>query len=255
MNTKYTIKYEDLLLEDKPVVMVPSREYIIEEEIKKVRDLPEDEKPREKLMAVGPASLSVAELLAIVLGTGTKKEEVMTMASRVVKEYGELILSKQTNASQIAKDLDIPEIKAAQIVACSELGRRFFEKNPMTSAVIRSGKDVYEYLLDMRSLSKEHLRGIYLNNHYKVIHDEVISIGTVNSSIIHPREVFKPGIEYGAAAVILAHNHPSGVVEASAADVEVTKQLVAAGKLIGIHLIDHVIIGPDSFVSVAVDYN
>ncbi len=248
MKQKYVIKDTDLFLEDKVITM--AREYVMP----KVKDMPDVDRPREKLIAVGPGGLSVAELLAIVLSTGTKKEEVMAMASRVVKEYGELILSRQTNAVQMAKDLDIPEMKAAQIIACAELGRRFFERNPMTTAVIRSGQDVFDYLKDMRSLTKEHLRGIYLNNHYKVIHDEIISIGTVNSSIIHPREVFKPAIEFGAAAVVLAHNHPSGEVKASQADVEITKQLVAAGKLIGIHLIDHVIIGPESFVSVAVDY-
>jgi DNA repair protein RadC len=107
----------------------------------------------------------------------------------------------------------------------------------------------------MRDLPKEHLRGIYLNTHHRIVHDETISIGTINTSITHPREVFKPGIEYGAVAVILVHNHPSGVVTPSEADIEITKQLVTAGKIVGIHLIDHVIVGKDSFASVNVDYN
>jgi len=106
----------------------------------------------------------------------------------------------------------------------------------------------------MRTLSKEHLRGIYLNAHHKVIHDEVISIGTVNANIIHPREVFKPALEYSAAAVVLVHNHPSGEVGPSDADVDVTKQLIEAGKLLGIALVDHVIVTKDTFQSIALSY-
>jgi DNA repair protein RadC len=106
---------------------------------------------------------------------------------------------------------------------------------------------------NMEQLSKEHLRGLYLNTHFKLIHDEVISIGTINANIVHPREVFKPAIEYGAAAVIVAHNHPSGVVKPSDADIEVTKQLAAVGSVIGIPLIDHVIIGRGKYASIAVE--
>jgi DNA repair protein RadC len=106
----------------------------------------------------------------------------------------------------------------------------------------------------MRRLSKEHLRGIYLNAHYKIIHDETISIGTIDTNIVHPREVFKPALEYCAAAVILMHNHPSGDTTPSQADIDVTRQLVAAGRLLGIDLIDHIIITDTSFASIPVDY-
>jgi DNA repair protein RadC len=216
--------------------------------------LPRDDKPREKLLALGAGSLSSAELLAVILGTGTKKEDVLQMSSRVLKEYGERALTHQSDAQALARDLDIPLTKATQIVACAELGKRFFERNYSETAVLRTASDVYNYLADMRDLPKEHLRGIYLNHHHRVIHDEVISIGTVNTSLIHPREVFKPALEYGAAAVILAHNHPSGIIEPSAADLAVTKQLVEAGKIVGVHVIDHIIIGPDSFKSIPVSY-
>jgi DNA repair protein RadC len=155
----------------------------------------------------------------------------------------------------MAKDLNIPLVKALTIAACAELGRRFFEKNVMGPAVIRTAKDVYKYAHEMGNLSKENLRGIYLNTHQRVIHDEVISIGTINSSIIHPREVFKPAIEYGAAGVILVHNHPSGSVKPSSADIEITKQLIQAGKLIGINVIDHIIITRNKFMSIEAEYN
>jgi DNA repair protein RadC len=220
----------------------------------KIKDLLDKDKPREKLLRCGASALTSSELMAVILGTGTKKEGVLEMSSRILKEYGEKILSHQAHPLRLAKDLDLPLSKTLQIAACAELGKRFFEKNPMSMRVLRTAKDAYSYVRDMRVLSKEHMRGIYLDTHFRVIHDEVISIGTVNSSIIHPREVFKPALEYGAVAVILAHNHPSGIVEPSQADIEVTKQLVAAGKIIGIHLVDHIIIGPDVFKSIPVEY-
>jgi DNA repair protein RadC len=150
--------------------------------------------------------------------------------------------------------LDIPIGKATQIIACAELGRRFFQKSTDGPQTIRTAKDVYDYLYDMRSLPKEHLRGIYLNTHHRIIHDEVISIGTINGNLIHPREVFKPAIEHGAAAVILAHNHPSGVVTPSQADLDITNHIIEVGKIIGIPLVDHVVIGKDSFISIEAEY-
>jgi DNA repair protein RadC len=106
----------------------------------------------------------------------------------------------------------------------------------------------------MKNLSKEQLCGLYLDTHNRVIHQEIISIGTINTNIVHPREVFKPALEYGAVAVVLAHNHPSGIPEPSAADIEVTKQLVEAGRIVGIHLMDHLVIGKEGFTTVHVEY-
>ena len=160
-----------------------------------------------------------------------------------------------TNPKKLASDLGIPIVRASQIVACSELGRRFYKKNDASAPTIRTAEEVFEYVRDMRDLPKEHLRGIYLNAHYKVIHDEIISIGTIDTNIIHPREVFRPALEYAAAAVILVHNHPSGESQPSEADIEVTKQLVSAGKLIGIDLVDHVIITKNSFKSISIEYS
>lgn len=243
----YTLKDTDLLLD----VDTPKQaQYVI-----KVRDLEPEDKPREKLLKGGPGALSVAELMAVVLSTGTKKEDVMEMAHKVVREYGERILSRQVNAEELAKDLDIPLQKALQIVAVGELGRRFYDKTAGGMAVLRTPEDAYNYLRDMHNLPKEHVRGVYLNTHHQVIHDEIISIGTVNSNLIHPREVFKPAIQHGAAAVILAHNHPSGVMKPSDADIVVTKQLIEAGKVLGIHLIDHIIVSGTTFTSIDVNYD
>lgn len=219
----------------------------------RVRDMPEEDKPREKMLTVGPAALSVKELLAIVLGTGTKKEEVLAMSARILDEYGDRNVLSATNPKQLAEDLDIPEIKAAQIVATGELGRRFFQKRRNGAAVIRTAQDVFDYTVDMRNLTKECLRGLYLDVHYQVVHDETLSIGTVDSNLIHPREVFRPALTHSAAAVILVHNHPSGIPTASEADRLVTLQVAQAGRVLGIDLIDHVIVTADSFVSIPVD--
>ncbi len=223
---------------------VPVRDYILT-----INDLPLENKPRERLMREGPSVLSVAELFAVILNVGTKKEDVLSMARRVMKEYGEKTLLTKHTPKELAVELDIPVMKASQIIASVEIGRRLFDRNPNGTKVIRNAKDVYGYAKAMADLPKEHLRGIYLNSHYKVIHDEVISIGTIDANIVHPREVFRPALEYAAAAVILVHNHPSGTLAPSDADLVVTSQLVEVGKLLGIELIDHVIISRKGFIS------
>lgn len=248
MQSTYTLTNYDLLLEE--VVTEHIKPYTF-----KIKDMPSEDKPREKLLKYGPSALTVSELVAIVLAQGTKKEDVLSMASRIIRDYGERSLSNQHNAQVLAKELEIPVVKALQIVACAELGRRFFDRREHGQVIIRTAKDVYEYLKDLRSLPKEHLRGLYVNTHHRLIHDEVISIGTINSNLIHPREVFKPAIEYGAAAVILAHNHPSGIVTASAADIDITNRVIEAGKIIGIPLVDHIIIGKNKFASIKANYN
>lgn len=215
-----------------------------------IRDIPAEQKPREKLLREGPTLLSVAELWAIILNLGTKREDIITMSNRILKEYGERSITRETNPKKLSEELAIPLGKASQIVAVIELGKRLFERNPTGAKIIRTAHDVYEYTKGMRDLPKEHLRGIYLNSHYKVIHDETISIGTIDANIIHPREVFRPALEYAAAAVILVHNHPSGNLEPSNDDVTITHQLVQASKLLGIDLIDHVIVSEQGFKSI-----
>ncbi|MES2216143.1 MAG: DNA repair protein RadC [Patescibacteria group bacterium] len=219
-----------------------------------LHDLPNEDKPREKLISGGPEALTPRELLAVVLGVGTAKEDVLEMSERLIRDYGEKSILAERNPEKLSADMDIPIVKACQIVACGELGRRFYDKNESGFTTIRTAKDVYEYLQDMRNLPKEHLRGLYLNSHSRILRDEVISIGTVNSNMIHPREVFRPAIECNAAAVVLAHNHPSGESAPSAEDIEVTKQLVQAGKILGISVLDHVIITKNAFASVNANY-
>ncbi|MDP2598790.1 MAG: DNA repair protein RadC [Candidatus Liptonbacteria bacterium] len=237
------------MLRETDLVLDKERKYIL-----KVRDLAQDERPREKLMKYGVSALSVGELMAIVLGVGTRKEEVLRMSNRLLKEYGEKTVVDQTDPKKIQEALGIPIAKSCQIVACFELGRRFFKTTNGKPVFIRTAKQVFEYLKDMRELPKEHLRGMYLNSHYHLVHDEVISIGSLTANIIHPREVFKPALEHSASAVILAHNHPSGIATPSDADIEITKQLVGAGKILGVHLLDHIVVTKNKFTSIPVDY-
>ncbi len=215
-----------------------------------IKDRPEEEKPREKIIKAGVGSLSSAELLAVILGVGTRREEVFSMASRLLHEYGEKGVAYQKNPIIIEKDLNIPLTKACQIVACFELGRRFYQKKPGGSITIRTATQAFNYLKDMGNLHKEQFRGLYLNVHYQLIHDELISLGTLDATLIHPREVFAPALEYSAAAIIIAHNHPSGVLTANKADIEITNILMEAGKILDIEILDHIIIGKNRFKSI-----
>jgi DNA repair protein RadC len=176
------------------------------------------------------------------------------MSSRIVKEYGEKSIFAESDVNKLSKELNITIQKACQLIACGELGRRVYSNNSSGLSIIRNAKDVYEYLQDMHSLTKEHLRGLYLNSHNRIIHDEVISIGTINSNLIHPREVFRPALEYNAVAIVIAHNHPSNIVTPSSQDIEVTKQIIQAGKILGINVLDHVIITKSTYMSIKANY-
>ena len=220
-----------------------------------MKDLPREDKPREKLIKYGPAHLSVGELLAVVMGVGTKREGILAMSQRLMKEYGGTDIVHERNPKKIEALFNIPLVKACQIVACFELGRRFFETPTVRKLVeLRTASQVFDYVKDMRDLPKECLRGLYLDTRYQVVHDEVISLGTLTSNIVHPREVFRPALEYSASAVILVHNHPSGVATPSGADIAITRQIVAAGKILGIGVLDHLVITKQKFESVEVEY-
>jgi DNA repair protein RadC len=219
----------------------------------KVRDLAEDDRPREKLIKHGPQDLLLSELVAILLGVGTRREEVLSMAQRIVREYGERALMHETDPGRLAKALDLPLAKACQLIACFELGRRFYENRAGKPVVVRTARQAFEHLSGMADLQKEQLRALYLNSRYQVIHEEVVSIGNLTANIVHPREVFQPAIQYGAAAVIVAHNHPSGSLEATGADLDATQQLMQAGQLLGIELLDHLLIAHGTFISIIED--
>ncbi|WP_111644660.1 RadC family protein [Paranoxybacillus vitaminiphilus] len=215
-----------------------------------IRDFPEDERPRERLISDGPESLANHELLAILLRTGTKDESVLQLANRLLNHFEGLRLLKDATIEEMTSIKGIGTAKAVQILAAIELGRRISRLQYNERYVIRSPEDGAKYVMDdMRFLSQEHFVALYLNTKNQVIHRKTVFIGSLNASIVHPREVFKEAIKRSAASIICAHNHPSGDPTPSREDIEVTKRLVECGRMIGIELLDHLIIGDRKFVS------
>ncbi|WP_027409462.1 RadC family protein [Anoxybacteroides tepidamans] len=215
-----------------------------------IRDVPKDARPRERLLSDGPESLSNQELLAILLRTGTKNESVLELAQRLLHYFEGLRLLKDATVQEITSIKGIGAAKAIQVLAAIELGRRISRLSYDERYVIRSPEDGARYVMDdMRFLSQEHFVAIYLNTKNQVIHRKTVFIGSLNASIVHPREVFKEAIKRSAASVICAHNHPSGDPTPSREDIEVTKRLAECGRIIGIELLDHLIIGDQKFIS------
>jgi DNA repair protein RadC len=245
MPEAYTLKERDLLF-----TATTEPQYVL-----RFKDLPDDERPRERLIEAGPSSLTLAELIAIIWGSGTRKEDVLAMARRTLKEYGNKTIAHEQNPVRLSEATDIPLTKASQIIASFELGRRFYAKQAGRPLQVRNARQAYHYLKEMGLGQKEQLRGLYLNSQYQVIHDEVISVGSLTANIVHPREVFQPAIEHRAVAIILAHNHPSGRLEPTLADIQITEQLITAGQVLGIDLLDHLIITVNKYVSVMESIN
>ena len=212
-----------------------------------IRDLPEEEKPREKLRRHGPTALRNYELMAVVLGRGSRKEGILELSRRIISQYGNQALFSKGDVEKIEKVLGLSPVQACQLVASFELGKRLFGKQ--TEVFLRSPQEVFEYAKDLIRLKKEYLRGLYVDTRNKLVRDEVIAIGTLNASLAHPREIFHPAIESHAAAIILVHNHPSGDPSPSKDDIELTKQIYKASKILDIEILDHVIIGNEKYFS------
>ena len=215
-----------------------------------MREYRKEEKPRERFLQDGPESLSNQELFALLLRTGTKEESVLQMANRLLDAFEELRLLKEASIEELTAIKGIGEAKAIQLLAAVELGRRIHRVNNQERYVIRSPEDGAKYCMeDMRFLTQEHFVCLYLNTKNQVLHKRTIFIGSLNASIVHPREVFKEAFRRSAASIICLHNHPSGSPDPSKEDIEVTKRLVECGKIIGIDLLDHIIIGEHKYVS------
>ncbi len=215
-----------------------------------IRDFPQDERPRERLVQSGASSLSNQELLAILLRTGTKSESVLQLSNRLLTHFDGLNLLKDASLEEITKTKGIGLAKAVQIMASVELGRRISNLAFDDRYSIRSPEDGANYVMnDMRFLAQEHFVCLYLNTKNQVLHKQTIFIGSLNASIVHPREVFKEAFRRSAASIICIHNHPSGDPTPSREDIEVTKRLVECGRIIGIDVLDHLIIGEKKFIS------
>ena len=211
-----------------------------------IRDLARVERPREKLIQYGPARLSNKELLAIILRTGGKSENVLDLAGRVIRNCKSENLPSVSYA-EIRKISGIGPAKACEILACFELGRRLLKGK--VSSLFLKPEDVWKELKDIREFKKEHFVIFYLDSRNQEIKREIISVGSLNASLVHPREVFEPAVKNLAAQVILAHNHPSGNPEPSRDDLEINRRLVEAGKILGIEVIDHIIVTVTGYLS------
>ncbi|CAH0318860.1 MULTISPECIES: RadC family protein [Peribacillus] len=215
-----------------------------------IRDYPKEERPRERFLQDGPQSLSNQELLALLLRTGSREESVLQLSGRLINSFKGLRLLKEATVEELTVIKGIGEAKAIQILASVELGRRINNLNDQDRYVIRSPEDGANYCMEeMRFLSQEHFVCLYLNTKNQVLQKTTVFIGSLNASIVHPREVFKEAFKRSAASIICLHNHPSGDPSPSREDIEVTKRLVECGKIIGIEVLDHIIIGEHKYVS------
>lgn len=213
---------------------------------KKIKDLPKVERPREKLIKYGPGHLSNSELLAIILRSGKKGENVVELANKILKKY------KAENLPNLAfGELKVfsglGPAKACEIIACFELGKRLLKGK--SASLYLKPEDVWKELKEIREHKKEHFIIFFLDSRNQEIKREIVSVGSLNANLVHPREVFEPAVKNLAAQVILAHNHPSGDPEPSDDDLEINKRLVEAGKILGIEVIDHIIIAKNGFLS------
>jgi len=215
----------------------------------KIKEMPADERPREKLIRHGPEFMTDIELLAIILQNGSAKNNVIELSEKIFRQNDLKELSRK-GVNSLKSTLGIGEAKACQIISCFELGRRLASYRIRENPKINTAADIAElFLVSMSSLKKEHFIIVLLDSRKKMIKHETIFIGSLNSSIVHPREIFKPAIEECAAAVVLLHNHPSGIPEPSKEDINFTKQLLKGGKILGIDLLDHIIIGEQQYFS------
>lgn len=216
----------------------------------KIMDLPKNERPRERMFRYGAKVLSNSELLAVILRTGSGKENILNLSSRILTESGGLNGLLKLNVEELQKFHGIGIAKAVQITALAELSRRFNTYKSGDKYVISKPEAAAKLLMkEMQDLNKEVFKVVLLNTKNAVLKIVDVSVGSLNSSIVHPREVFNEAIITHSASIIICHNHPSGDPTPSEEDIKITQRLAEGGKLLGIEIIDHIIIGHGVYVS------
>lgn len=216
--------------------------------VPRLADTLEADRPREKLLTRGPSVLSDAELLAVLIGSGTRARDALAIAAEVQSHMG-LPGSPPPPLEDLASVTGVGTRRAAAILAALELGRRRALSPETDPPAISGPSDVFILAREIRERRREHFLVFYLDARHRVQHAEVISIGTLNASIVHPREVYSPAISRPAASVVLCHNHPSGETTPSDDDVAITRRLVQAGELLGIPVLDHVVVSRTGWAS------
>ncbi len=214
----------------------------------KITELPVHLRPREKLSSLGVSGLKDTELLALLLRTGIKGKNAVELAEMIFAKVGKNKLPSASFESLI-KVAGIDRGKASVIIAAFELSRRLTGVEDDKLPLVNTPEDVFAHCADIKSLKKEYFVGLYLDARNRLLHKETVSIGIVNASIVHPREVFEPALFHHAVAIIVAHNHPSGSLDPSREDIAVTRKLAGAGDLLGINLVDHIIISNKGYLS------
>lgn len=218
--------------------------------IKTLSNVPVTEMPRERMISQGLDALSNVELIAILLRTGSSGESVMNLAHRVLGYTGGIRQFLDISLEELTQVKGIGTAKAVQLLAGIELGRRIARTTPEERWIIRSPEDVSKLMMEeLRHLTQERFVCLFLNTKNQVLAQHTVFIGSLNSSVVHPREVFKEAIRRSSASIICLHNHPSGDPTPSKEDIEVTKRLIQVGQIIGIDVLDHVIIGDGRFYS------
>ncbi len=205
-------------------------------------------RPRERMLKKGVDALSDAELLAVVLQKGTKKNNVVSLSQKILSKYS-LENLQDLGVNQLKSIAGIGEAKALQVLALAEIGKRLNSKRKQKIAV-KKPIDVYEHMKEnVKNLKQEHFFVLSLDTKNKIIAEKIIAIGTLNAALLHPREIFKEAIKNSANSVIILHNHPSGDPEPSEEDIKITEDIMKAAELIGINVLDHIIIGDTSYWS------
>jgi DNA repair protein RadC len=216
-----------------------------------IKEMPKEERPRERLIHYGVKSLSNEELIAILLRTGRKDLSVVELSKHVLYHLESLSDLKRMTVQELLQINGIKEAKATTLIAAIELGKRLSELKNTDKVKIASALDVYHlFHHDLSHLLQEHFICIYLNTKAEIIKKETIFIGTINQTIIHPREIFKDAVKLSAAAILFVHNHPTGDSTPSKADLAATDLLSESANLMGIDLIDHIIIGSHEYYSI-----
>lgn len=215
---------------------------------KKIKSLPKTERPREKLIEKGAENLKEEELLAILLGTGTKGKNVIETAKDILKKYSKKNLFKLTY-NDLSKIKGIGSAKACVILSSFELVKRAIKFSDNGLPRVSSVKDVLLQVSYLRTKNREHLMAIYLNARNELLFRKDIFLGTLNASLVHPREIFNEALKQNAVSIILVHNHPSGDSDPSEDDLQITKRLQEAGKIMGIEILDHIIIAKNKHFS------
>lgn len=214
-----------------------------------MKDYPEESKPIERLLTMGVKALNNNELLAILINSGTRKKTALQLATEILSEK-KLWDLKEISPEELKMTPGIGDVKAARIMAALELAKRIKDEKIEESPYVSCPQDVVNLVMeDMRSYDREHFKSILLNTKNKVLAMETISIGSLNSSLAHPREIFKNAIKRSAASIILIHNHPSGDPEPSREDIHLTKELLKVSEILKIKIFDHVIIGNGRYYS------